>query len=100
MSAALKLAAQLDAAAVSARALRTPNAVVPPTTLELAAQQLRQVPELLRALRELSRAYVSSMESGRERIIALGGTCDSVDVMERGDPHLAKARGVIALVQP
>ena len=49
--------------------------------------------ELIKAaLRDLSRAYTTLIASGRERIIALGGDCDPVDVMERGDPYLRNAR--------
>lgn len=52
--------------------------------------------ELLKALKDLSRAYVRLLESGRDRIMALGGDCDPVDVMERGDPYLANAKEAIA----
>jgi hypothetical protein len=49
--------------------------------------------ERLRAsLKDLIRQYVNMLESARDQIIALGGDCDSVDVMERGDPYLRKAR--------
>lgn len=51
---------------------------------------------LLAELKNLSRAYVSLMEAGRDRIIMLGGDCDSVDRMEEGDPSLRSARAVIA----
>lgn len=50
---------------------------------------------LLKALKDLSRAYVRLLESGRDRIMALGGDCDPVDVMERGDPYLMQAKEAI-----
>lgn len=43
----------------------------------------------------LYRAYVRLLESGRDRIRDLGGTCDPVDVMEANDVDLQAARGVI-----
>lgn len=45
--------------------------------------------------RSLMLAYVNLMEIGRDRIISLGGNCDPVDVMERGDPALVKARSLL-----
>ena len=55
-----------------------------------------EIERLRSALKDLSRAYVSMMETGRDRIIALGGDCDPVDVMERGDPYLRKAREALS----
>ncbi|WP_329766004.1 hypothetical protein [Stenotrophomonas geniculata] len=43
----------------------------------------------------LYRAYVRLLESGRDRIRDLGGTCDLVDVMEANDVDLQAARRVI-----
>ena len=43
----------------------------------------------------LYRAYVRLLESGRDRIRDLGGTCDPVDVMEANDVDLQAARRVI-----
>ncbi|TIE21030.1 hypothetical protein DI041_03845 [Stenotrophomonas maltophilia] len=43
----------------------------------------------------LYRAYVRLLESGRDRIIDLGGTCDPVDVMEANDVDLQAARRVL-----
>lgn len=53
-------------------------------------------PELLAELKRMVRAYVSLLESGRDRIIMLGGDCDPVDVMEAGNPQLIAAKAVIA----
>jgi hypothetical protein len=60
------------------------------------ARLIAAAPDLLEALKRLARAYVSTMESGRDRIVALGGDCDPVDVMERGDPYLRIAKEAIA----
>ena len=60
------------------------------------ARLIASAPELLTALKRLAHAYVSTMESGRDRIVALGGDCDPVDVMERGDPYLRIAKEAIA----
>lgn len=46
-------------------------------------------------LRRLYEAYVRLLESGRDRIIDLGGSCDPVDVMERSDADLIEARALI-----
>ncbi|MCU1179892.1 hypothetical protein JAK28_12810 [Stenotrophomonas maltophilia] len=43
----------------------------------------------------LYRAYVRLLESGRDRILDLGGTCDPVDVMEANDVDLQAARRVL-----
>ncbi|KOQ76096.1 hypothetical protein ABW45_12385 [Stenotrophomonas maltophilia] len=43
----------------------------------------------------LYRAYVCLLESGRDRIRDLGGTCDPVDVMEANDVDLQAARRVL-----
>jgi hypothetical protein len=52
--------------------------------------------ERLRAgLRALIVGYVGTLENGRERILFLGGECDSVEVMERGDPHLIRAKALL-----
>lgn len=55
----------------------------------------RRITELETALRELDRAYVSTLETARERILFYGGQCDDVPTMERGDPHLRKARATL-----
>lgn len=48
------------------------------------------------AFHALYRAYVSLLEAGRDRIMSLGGTCDTVEVMENGDPALIAAREALA----
>lgn len=57
---------------------------------------IKQRDELLEALEDLHKGYVFVLEAGRDRIMDLGGQCDPVDVMEIGDPRLARARAVIA----
>src|SRR3546814_7675027 len=52
--------------------------------------------DLLETLRNLYHAYVSTLESGRDRIVFLGGDCDSVERMEEGDPALVKARASLS----
>jgi hypothetical protein len=52
----------------------------------------RQLNAAAEALKRLDRAYVRTLENGRDRIRMLGGDCDPVDVMERGDPDLREAR--------
>jgi len=52
--------------------------------------------DLLAELQRMSRAYVSLMEAGRDRIVMLGGDCDPVDKMEGDDPNLRSARAAIA----
>lgn len=51
---------------------------------------------LREALRKLIRGYVSTLESARDRIRLLGGTCDSITLMEINDPHLIEARAALA----
>jgi hypothetical protein len=51
-----------------------------------------QLEQTARAFKQLCNHYVWLMESGRQRILTLGGECDPVDVMERGDPYLRQAR--------
>lgn len=49
-----------------------------------------------KALRSLYRAYVNTLEIGRDRIVMLGGDCDPVSVMENGDPALVAARAALS----
>lgn len=48
--------------------------------------------DLREPMRKLYRAYVRLLESGRDRIVSLGGDCDPVDVMEANDIDLRAAR--------
>lgn len=59
---------------------------------EISASRGLKLERLRAALQDLARAYVNLLEAGMDRIISLGGDCDPVDVMERGDPYLRKAR--------
>lgn len=59
------------------------------------SEQFSDPRKLIDELRKLTRAYVSLLETGRDRIIAHGGTCDSVEEMERGDPALSRAKMAI-----
>ena len=61
----------------------------------IAAAEARGRREGLSELRALYRAYIHLLESGRDRIIGLGGDCDPVDRMEQGDPALIQARAMI-----
>lgn len=47
-------------------------------------------------VRALYKHYVNTLESGRDRIISLGGECDPVDKMEASDPVLARIRKLLA----
>ena len=53
----------------------------------------------LDALTALYRGYVNTLEGGRDRIIFLGGKCDTVEKMEASDPWLISARAAIAALQ-
>ena len=68
--------------------------------VEDAAAELRRLhevnTELLSELKNLRRAYVSLLETGRDRIIQYGGQCDSVESMEAADPNLKSACAAIA----
>ena len=56
----------------------------------------QDVTELVEALEKLYKKYVNLLESGRDRILELGGTCDPVDVMEMSDPGLRDARNALS----
>lgn len=51
---------------------------------------------LREALADLVQGYVNTLESGRDRIVELGGQCDPVDVMEAADTYLRAARAALA----
>jgi hypothetical protein len=57
---------------------------------------MNTIEQLVSELKSLRRAYVNLLESGRDRILDLGGTCDPVDVMEAGNPHLSSTVKAIA----
>lgn len=59
-------------------------------------QLIAAAPELLDELKRMRRAYVSLLETGRDRIIQAGGQCDSVEEMEAADPNLKSSRAAIA----
>jgi hypothetical protein len=54
------------------------------------------VERLRKGLTDLDRAYVRLLETGRDRIVDLGGDCDPVAVMEAGDPALRAVRALAA----
>ena len=67
--------------------------------LEQENDQLREHVKMLRdALNKMNRAYVNLIENARDRIIALGGDCDPVDMMERDDPNLRESKEALAKV--
>ncbi len=55
--------------------------------------------DMLQAFRRLYRGYVSTLETGRDRLQDFGCECDPVDRMEESDPHLREARVVIAALE-
>lgn len=55
-----------------------------------------EVEALREALKALIRGYVNTLEIGRDRIVMLGGQCDSVEQMKAGDPYLLAARAALA----
>jgi hypothetical protein len=60
------------------------------------ARLIATAPELLDELKKLYRAYVNLLETGRDRIVAAGGQCDSVELMEAADQYLKSSRAAIA----
>jgi len=65
---------------------------------ELAALK-GQRDQLLDTLERVPHAYVSLIESARDRIMFYGGECDSVEDMERDDPFLRALKDAIARVK-
>lgn len=59
------------------------------------ARLIIAAPELLDELKNLRRAYVNLLETGRDRILSLGGQCDDVTTMEASDPYLRDASAAI-----
>lgn len=62
---------------------------------EAGANLISAAPELLEALRELIHTHEYSLRIGYERIIELGGDCDSPELMINKDSSLNKAKAVI-----
>ncbi len=62
------------------------------------ARLIAATPDMLSELKKLYKAYVHLLESGRDQIVALGGSCDPVDVMEHNDPKLRDTRDFITKV--
>lgn len=52
--------------------------------------------ELSGALRQMTRAYVRLVETGRDLLVMQGYDCDPVEKMEADDPNLIAARAAIA----
>lgn len=77
------------------RAAHEPGASQSEITVFAFNQLKKRIADLERALHELLRGYVSTLETARERILFYGGQCDDVPTMERGDPHLLKARATL-----
>lgn len=61
-----------------------------------ARQKSPDVAGLERALKSMVSGYMRLLQSGYDRITDLGGDCDPVDVMERGDAYLREARATLA----
>lgn len=76
------------------RALANMDAIKAPAQREAAL--LARISELEAGTKRLMFAYVNTLESGRDRILSLGGQCDPVDVMEANDPALRAARALLA----
>ncbi len=88
---------QLDADITALNAL---NSAANPTTVlalldELDANE-RQNAELTEALKQTVSGYKSCLRTGHERILDLGGDCDSPEVMIAGNPDIQLAEKLIA----
>lgn len=63
-----------------------------PDKVDPARKLKANLAEALDEIRLFERAYINLLKDGRDRIIMLGGDCDSVKRMEEGDPALRRAR--------
>ena len=54
--------------------------------------------KLAEALKKLISGYVTLLQSGREKILEAGGSCDSVERMADGSPVLREARQALAVL--
>jgi hypothetical protein len=69
----------------------------PSDVLYAHAKVLRQrLAEATDLLKHMTCSYHRALENGYDRIIFLGGDCDSVDKMEGDDPYYARARAFLA----
>lgn len=59
-------------------------------------QLIVAAPELLSALQEVIKSLEITLRVGYERIIDLGGECDSPEVMIKGHFEIARAKAAIA----
>lgn len=62
--------------------------------VEALQQRLAEATDLLK---HMTCSYHRALENGYDRIIFLGGDCDSVERMEGDDPFYAKARAFLAI---
>lgn len=60
------------------------------------ARLIAAAPELLEALQEVVASIKITLRVGRDRILDLGGSCDSVDVMIKEHSEIARAEAAIA----
>lgn len=59
------------------------------------AVAIAALPDLIEAAKSLVQAYVSLLEAGRDRIMFLGGECDSVEKMEKQSQELKRAKAAL-----
>lgn len=64
--------------------------------IEEHARLQQRLAEATDLLKHMTCSYHRALENGYDRIIFLGGDCDSVDKMEQDDPFYAKARAFLA----